>query len=505
MADDSLARNPSTATADMDADYDAIYATVVASERGRWFLDQYAQRHRGADTERVLAVLERIEQAIHGVGAPEPIDTVRSELIAMMEAIAIARDDVIGREADPAARGEAAIADFRHAVEQIRELNRMTPDAGSGVGAALSFQTNRLAVAGERLERSIGGLRALLGLLDELDQHLRHLVGEPRPVIETVAEPAHPVTDPPRGSAPSTWPLALQDAIAAPLLPLSAAQPIAPNGLPVDINSDQAAPPPSPASQPLSAPRGAPVHEPFWDLTIALPEPGPHQARAATDAAPGISVTDWAFAPADDASLPANAAQSLPVDDPVEQTPEPPPARLMSALERLEAREYSRHPTPATDAANSDGLDDLIVNVAPDPEESKEPPAIALSLSDSEWIVDPAPATPVEPTFDDGSLIAGDDGEATATALSPPEQAGTSPATEELSADTAERSQEPDFVAGPATAAEPDPDMSRAPSQPADSAVDTASMLERLESMRNAIAELMEEVSEKSVRRASQL
>jgi hypothetical protein len=46
MSDDSLARNHSAAPPGADADFDVIHATIVATERGRWFLDEYARRRQ---------------------------------------------------------------------------------------------------------------------------------------------------------------------------------------------------------------------------------------------------------------------------------------------------------------------------------------------------------------------------------------------------------------------------------------------------------------------------
>ena len=54
--------------ADVAAD-DAVYAAVTATERGRWFLSEFANRHRAANTDLVVAALDRIEPAIGGITA----------------------------------------------------------------------------------------------------------------------------------------------------------------------------------------------------------------------------------------------------------------------------------------------------------------------------------------------------------------------------------------------------------------------------------------------------
>ena len=46
-----------------DADYDAIEAAVMETARGRWFLAEFANRHRVADTAAILMAIQRIEAA----------------------------------------------------------------------------------------------------------------------------------------------------------------------------------------------------------------------------------------------------------------------------------------------------------------------------------------------------------------------------------------------------------------------------------------------------------
>lgn len=51
------------------ADYDAIEDAVMETERGRWFLKEYARRVRAAETAGLLTALERIEGLIAKSGA----------------------------------------------------------------------------------------------------------------------------------------------------------------------------------------------------------------------------------------------------------------------------------------------------------------------------------------------------------------------------------------------------------------------------------------------------
>jgi len=67
MSQDPLALAGFTSAARHEAEYDAVYAAVTATERGRWFLSEYANRNRAANTDLVVAALARIEAAIGSI------------------------------------------------------------------------------------------------------------------------------------------------------------------------------------------------------------------------------------------------------------------------------------------------------------------------------------------------------------------------------------------------------------------------------------------------------
>ena len=81
-------------------DYDVIYATVMESARGRWFLQEYAQRARHADTTQVLAAIARIEGVIRERSS-EAYQSFRTELLEMARAIAETRIDAAATTDEP--------------------------------------------------------------------------------------------------------------------------------------------------------------------------------------------------------------------------------------------------------------------------------------------------------------------------------------------------------------------------------------------------------------------
>src|SRR5258707_316378 len=54
-----------------EPDYEAIYAAIVATEEGRWFLAQYACRRLDADTTQVPEAIDRVESQGEERSAPE--------------------------------------------------------------------------------------------------------------------------------------------------------------------------------------------------------------------------------------------------------------------------------------------------------------------------------------------------------------------------------------------------------------------------------------------------
>jgi hypothetical protein len=586
MSDDSLARRYPTPSPE-DADYDAIHATVVATERGRWFLDQFANRYRGADTDRVLAAIERIEHAVRGGSTAAP-DRSPDDSGAMLETILQARNHVLADYGDPAASGEAAIGEFRNAVEQVRELVWATHgrDPDSDLNGQLSFQTNRLAAAAERLQRSISALSILLGAFDEIDRHAHRPApvaeAAPGPVPEgatmlAVPEPASFTRDVSPPELPKRATIAGWDAAARDVGWHSPTGDVSWD-IPETSEEPQAAleTPEEAVAETAPTPTGA-----LWDMTVAAAEAVEDRAEPAQEAALESSVTDWAFA--DSASEPdAEAEQPEPPGaehPPVPEAPEPPRGEMaMSALERLEAREYGRRrlaPAPplwqeegASAPAAEPGalshpgsLDDLVVGIdsaeesVPPPLEYAPEPLAEDRASDpmendpqaGDWDREPQPSAPAPEAIFDTDLFDNEepaavpsdsDGAARLLATSADDWAAPSESTpaskqpelpgvignlmeqsvpdlaDEVEAEPVashrflqeelELSQSETVAAPrPSPLLEPsfDEDDDRPRPPPADQNLDTSAVLERLEGMRNAIAALMQEVSDKTTRR----
>ena len=102
MSDGSLAIATIPAGLPADADYDALCQALMASARGRWFLEEYAKRNRNADTGVVLDAIARVEAVVRGEQANRATQGMRIELLEMAKTIAQTRADVAESKPAPA-------------------------------------------------------------------------------------------------------------------------------------------------------------------------------------------------------------------------------------------------------------------------------------------------------------------------------------------------------------------------------------------------------------------
>jgi hypothetical protein len=91
-----------------EADFETVYAVVMATERGRRFLADYAARNRNADTNMLVGAIERVEAAIRG----EP--SAQSSAGLKEIAVAIERIDAV--------LAAVKASNIHSAVERIQDI-----------------------------------------------------------------------------------------------------------------------------------------------------------------------------------------------------------------------------------------------------------------------------------------------------------------------------------------------------------------------------------------------
>ncbi len=126
-----------------EAEYNAVYAAVTATERGRWFLAEYANRNRSADTDLVMAAITRIEAAIGAGASPQLATSVTRDLTAAAAPILAARadagerdDDFVSAQRSPSLGGIAAVE---------AKKDRDYSDAVAAIAASLTARVGELA------------------------------------------------------------------------------------------------------------------------------------------------------------------------------------------------------------------------------------------------------------------------------------------------------------------------------------------------------------------------
>ena len=126
-----------------EADFEASAAAVNETERGRWFLTEYARRNRHADTERVLEAVTRLERNLSARTDAAPSDTIRSTIADMAEAIA---------------RTKAEIAAIRPSEDNFGTISNATIELDAIVSTT-ELATSEILASAERVQEIAWTLR----------------------------------------------------------------------------------------------------------------------------------------------------------------------------------------------------------------------------------------------------------------------------------------------------------------------------------------------------------
>ncbi len=165
--------NPPSAQFSLN-DYDAIEAAVGSSERGRWFLTEFAKRNRVSDTQTVMSAIEKLQNAVVGsLSSAKPVvdtnnivvETLRNDLIEMAHRIADTQNEVtaiglldsdpqhielVSGELDAITRSiEHATSEILESAEEIQEIAWTLREGGLAVETcdALDARSTKIYLA----------------------------------------------------------------------------------------------------------------------------------------------------------------------------------------------------------------------------------------------------------------------------------------------------------------------------------------------------------------------
>lgn len=140
-----------------ETDYEAIESAVMETQRGRWFLAEYARRNRNADTSVLLEAIGRLENAVSRERETQRLDRLRFDLVEMARAITATK-----REIATIRPSEGTPSDLEVASEALDGIVRTTERA-----------TSDILEAAEHVQEAAWTLRedgARDDLCDELDR-----------------------------------------------------------------------------------------------------------------------------------------------------------------------------------------------------------------------------------------------------------------------------------------------------------------------------------------------
>ncbi|PLX45312.1 MAG: hypothetical protein C0605_01105, partial [Hyphomicrobiales bacterium] len=183
----ALIEEPDSRSAEIrDLDFQTIESAVMETIRGRWFLKEYARRNRHADTEEVLAAIERLTSRMAQPAADADLDRVRIDLKEMAEAISHTKHEIAAMNPDGEGESQILIASgeldsivseteqatssILEAAEQVQEAAWIMREDGidadmcdtldglaTRIYTACSFQD----LTGQRTSKVIGALKSL--------------------------------------------------------------------------------------------------------------------------------------------------------------------------------------------------------------------------------------------------------------------------------------------------------------------------------------------------------
>jgi hypothetical protein len=386
MPNDPLALPQILAELPDEAGYDAVHAALMATERGRRFLTEYADRNRHADTAAIVGAIARIEAALRGDGPP------RADAAGDLMEIAAAIDRI---EAALAASATPA-SDISAAIERLLDIAFMLHERPveatlcDGLDAAI----REISQADMRSESTAAGIREAAEMVGALAGRVREMMALSSAVRGT-HQPAGANVDATSGAGffelatndGDTFAAAVAELAAS--LPTLADAPSEPVEAAPEPESGQGAPVPAAeiaASDNVLLPADA-AQQTATETGIADTDTAPPQP-VSTDVSLSEAVLNQAFA--DDYFSNGNLPDVAPVSDETESAPissEEPPSEAP-------AQNFSTEPVPGP---QEDPADLFEPGAAPIPPVETVTPVTADAPVPAEPPAEPARAVPPPP------------------------------------------------------------------------------------------------------------
>ncbi|WP_181702339.1 chemotaxis protein [Chthonobacter albigriseus] len=176
----------------LESDYEAIELAVMETAKGRWFLAEYARRHRAADTTLVLDAIAGLEKKLRRTARPD-IDRIRLDIGEMKDAIERTKNEIAQIKHDQndssrfdrasneldaiVSQTEAATSEILTSAEKIQEIawtmreGGIEPeicDALEGLTTTIYMSCSFQDLTGQRTQKVVHVLRYLETRIDAM-------------------------------------------------------------------------------------------------------------------------------------------------------------------------------------------------------------------------------------------------------------------------------------------------------------------------------------------------
>jgi len=190
-------------------DYETLESAVLESSRGRWFLEEFARRHRSADTTLLVEAIKKLENVISTASSSvENAGAEKAEITALLHSIRNTRSEIAAVRNHLLSDG-GVIANDEHLYGKLAAAAKSAADTLMTRTEALQHTSIALKSAdpdgpfSPQIDTQLAGLQSLawsqdvlsqrvakaMGLLSHIDERIAHLAGEPqRPPVPAAPE-----------------------------------------------------------------------------------------------------------------------------------------------------------------------------------------------------------------------------------------------------------------------------------------------------------------------------
>ena len=174
-------------------EYDAIEEAVLATPKGRWFLEEYARRNRSADTTEVIVAIERLYDLARETSAGTRFGFLYHDMQQMRRAMEETRKAVAAvkpgerhnhEEAGPdelaavAEAAERAASDIAKASERLQEIGETLRGAGADADLCDEIENHATGIFMASAYHEMTGKRIslIVEALAEMEKHIERVI-----------------------------------------------------------------------------------------------------------------------------------------------------------------------------------------------------------------------------------------------------------------------------------------------------------------------------------------